>query len=190
MRTLAARAFELIAHLRSMFRWKYDRLLQSFIDRIADKLFNRTTSRASRTFGYKKMNEKERDDLRAQLRKVKDARRGKQLVFFGDGTFSCTQKGHASIPKKKLIKQLAVRGLTFLLCERYTSLRCPCGSHELKNGEKVDGIRVRVHKTDGGVCSVLQSIQDRDEIACINMLLAASSACQGTQWPTHLTRTN
>ena len=143
-----------------------------------------------RTFGYKKMNEKERDDLRAQLRKVKDARRGKQLVFFGDGTFSCTQKGHASIPKKKLIKQLAVRGLTFLLCERYTSLRCPCGSHELKNGEKVDGIRVRVHKTDGGVCSVLQSIQDRDEIACINMLLAASSACQGTQWPTHLTRTN
>ena len=123
-------------------------------------------------------------------RKVKDARRGKQLVFFGDGTFSCTQKGHASIPKKKLIKQLAVRGLTFLLCERYTSLRCPCGSHELKNGEKADGIRVRVHKTDGGVCSVLQSIQDRDEIACINMLLAASSACQGTQWPTHLTRTN
>ena len=38
--------------------------------------------------------------------------------------------------------------------------------------------------------SLTGSIQDRDEIACINMLLAASSACKGTQWPIHLTKTD
>ena len=186
--TLAARASELVAVERSLFRWKYERKLQSFLDKVADTLFCKTTKRACRRDEYRALDPDERKKLVQRLQEAKanvDAR--KHVVFFGDGTFSCTQRGHASIPKKRLLKQLAVRGLTFLLCERYTSLRCPCGHDDLKNGEEhTDGMRVRVHKTNGGTCDVLNNVKDRDELACTNMLLACATACRRAPWPAHL----
>ena len=188
MQTLAARAGELVTFARSMFRWKYERRLQSFLDTVADRLFDRSTSRASRTQDYRQLDESARDELRRRLRDAKALRAEKNVVFFGDGTFASTQRGHASIPKKQLLKQLAVRGPTILLCERYTSKRCPCGQCDLKNGETIGGTRVRVHGTDGGVCNVLRVVQDRDELACVDMLLAASSACRRASWPPHLLR--
>ena len=45
-----------------------------------------------------------------------------------------------------------------------------------------------VMRRTGGVCDVLKSVRDRDELACVNMLLATSSVLRHTQWPHHLTR--
>ena len=67
---------------------------------------------------------------------------------------------------------------------------CPCGQDELKDfssnthGDK----RVRVHKTTGGVCDVLQLVDDRDETAAINMTLASLAATRHASWPRHLCR--
>ena len=137
------------------------------------------------------MTHEKRAELIQKLRQRRHQKRDnprKNVVFFGDGTFSCTQKGHVSIPKKRLLKQLAVRGLSFLICESYTSKRCPCGQHDLTDKTFTDGKRVRVHKTDGGVCNVLKAVCDRDEIACVNMLMVAASAIKKSPWPTHLLR--
>ena len=38
-----------------------------------------------------------------------------------------TVQGHIPIPKKTIVKALAVRGLTFLVDEFNTSKMCPCG---------------------------------------------------------------
>jgi hypothetical protein len=188
MATLASRVTELVCEARSQFRWKFERRLQSFLDKVADRLFQRTSSRVKRQDEASSLTPEQRAELKQRLRDAKAMRASKNVVFFGDGTFSCTQRGHVSIPKKRLLKQLAVRGLTFLLCEKFTSKRCPCGHDDLRDGEGNDGVRVRVHRTDGGVCNVLQTVRDRDELACVNMLLATSTALRRVDWPAHLTR--
>ena len=125
---------------------------------------------------------RERED-----RRQKDPRR---IVFFGDGRFKCTMRGNPSIPKKKLLKRLAVRTVTVLLDEHKTSQQCPCGGGKLKDFANHDvSKRVRVHKTDGGVCNVLGQVNDRDELAVVNMILAVRSALTHTAWPKHLCRT-
>ena len=186
---MSERASELVTFKRSKVRWKYERKLQSFLDRITDQMLDRTSCRASRQENVKCLSSSERTELQSQLRDKKWAREGhKNVVFFGDGTFSCTQRAHVSIPKKRLLKHLAIKGLVFLLCERYTSKRCPCGHSELDDGIHAGGKRVRVHKTTGDVCAVLHAINDRDELACVNMLMAVSSCINHTTWPEHLRR--
>jgi len=77
--------------------------------------------------------------------------------------------------------------LTFLLGEYNTSKMCPCGTDELitpKGG--ANGKRVRVHKTSGDACSVLQLVDDRDETADVNFGLAALNSVRGYAWPSHL----
>ncbi|MCP4901137.1 MAG: hypothetical protein GY906_29560 [bacterium] len=94
------------------------------------------------------------------------------------------------MPKKKqLLKRLAVRTVTVLIDEFRTSKQCPCGGGELRDGStKNDGKRVRVHKTDGGVCNLLLHVDDRDELATVNMLLATQSVLHQKPWPSHLCR--
>ena len=124
-------------------------------------------------------------------RTSKERREGtkRRIVFFGDGQFKCTLRGNPSIPKKRLLKLMAVRGLTVLLDEYNTSKMCPCGHAELVNLKTTtNGKRVRVHKTDGGVCSVLKRVDDRDETANIQQLLASGTAMTHTPWPSHLLR--
>ena len=86
-----------------------------------------------------------------------------------------------------LLKVMAATGLTFLLGEYNTSKMCPCGTDELitpKGG--ANGKRVRVHKTSGDACSVLQLVDDRDETADVNFGLAALNSVRGYAWPSHL----
>ena len=98
-------------------------------------------------------------------------------------------RGNPSIPKKKLLKYMAVRGLTILIDEYKTSKMCPCGKSELiTQKQEASGKRVRVHKTDGGVCAVLKRVDDRDETATVQDLLVAGAAMQHLAWPTHLCR--
>ena len=160
------------------------------------------------------LKESERETLREELHDKRDHIRKaspRRLIFFGDGTFSCTMKGNPSIPKKKLLKRLSVQGPTILIDEYRTSKQCPCGQSELftpstssKDGSRSDPVerfRVRVHKTDGGECDILRIgnrsgrdlrsprvIKDRDELACMNMLLIAESAIKHSCWPSHLCR--
>ena len=116
-------------------------------------------------------------------------------------TRSChaMSRGHAPMPKKKILHELGVRGPTVLIDEYYTSCTCPCGQflENAKKGPPSPGgssseevVRARVHKTIGGEpCKVLEEIQDRDELACTQMLLSALSALRGEPWPRHLRRT-
>ena len=84
---------------------------------------------------------------------------------------------------------MAAIGLTLLIGEYNTSKMCPCGIDELitpKGG--ANGKRVRVHKTTGDVCSVLQMVDDRDETTDVNFGLATLKSIQGLAWPLHLCR--
>ena len=42
------------------------------------------------------------------------------------------------------------------------------------------------HLTTGDVCSVLQMVDDRDEISDVNFGLSALKSIQGARWPLHL----
>ena len=133
-----------------------------------------------------------RQELCERMHHMRQERKSKcerRLIFFGDAQFSCTMRGNPSIPKKKLLKQMAVRGLTVLLDEYNTSKMCPCGNAELTNQIRSNnGKRVRVHKTDGDVCNVLEVVKDRDEISTIDMMLIAASIFKHNKWPSHLCR--
>ena len=187
--TIGARFDELFHELRLKFKWKHVRKLQSFLDRMADDSFGLQLLRFKRRAARAEM-DIDQQKLKNELQEQRAARREedpkRRVVFFGDGTFKCTLRGNPSIPKKKLLKQMAVRGLTFLLGEYKTSLMCPCGHDSLTN--QSSGKRVRVHKTDGGICSILSQCDDRDELATINMLCAVATALKHDDWPAHLCR--
>ena len=130
----------------------------------------------------------ERTVLRQKLRDARKRKREEKTVaFFGDGTFKSTHRGKVAVPKKALLKVMAATGLTFLLGEYNTSKMCPCETDELitPKGSATDK-RVRVHKTSGDACSVLQLVDDRDETADVNFGLAALNSVRGKAWPSHL----
>ena len=54
-----------------------------------------------------------------------------RVACLGDGTFG-HMKGYAPVPKKRLAKILATKGLTIMLDEFYTSRQCPCGISNYK----------------------------------------------------------
>ncbi len=73
----------------------------------------------------------------------------------------------------------------FMLAEWGTSKYCPCGLSELciLNG------KIEFKKNvDVPECVYLQRTQDRDELATLNMLLAAIHCCYGMGRPEHLCR--
>ena len=112
----------------------------------------------------------------------------KQVVLFGDGTFKSSMRGRVSVPKKSILKALAARGLTFLLGEYKTSKTCPCGQDDLKTPSGSSNSRVRVHKTSGGQCAVLQKVRNRDETASVQFLCCGIRSVRGQAWPAHLRR--
>ena len=118
----------------------------------------------------------------------KERRLRPTVVFFGDASYGPTMRGHNAIPKKGILRELCHRGLTFLLDEHKTSKMCPCGQDELKTTHG----RLRAHKSDGGVCSVLAHSSttdcDRDALASLNMLRCALCALRGKNRPSHLCR--
>ena len=116
------------------------------------------------------------------------------VAFMGDGQFK-HQKGYAPVPKKKLIKTLATKGMTVVLDEFRTSSECPCGNSELDNIDSDnESYRLRRHKTfeQGNPCCVECSIgsesMDRDVLAVINFCLCATASLHGQERPNHLCR--
>lgn len=197
MASLLERSAELISVARAHHRWRRARMLQKHLGRVADGLFDRCSLRAGRqpSAPQTPLSIEELQELRAKMKKAREAKRAsgiKNVVFFGDGTFG-HRRGNAPVPKKKMLHELAVRGLTLLLDEYNTSKHCPCGQ-VLKNEnpttqERRETHRVRVHKTFGDdACDILARRDDRDELATINMLLIVLRTLRDLPWPTHLLR--
>lgn len=186
---LGARLREHASMRRANFNWHAWKMSVQHFDRMCDRMFGLQSVQKERTEkrgeAWSHIEKKRiRDGMHAE-------RRQKTIVFFGDGLFSCTMRGNPSIPKKHILRVLSLRGLTCLLCERNTSKRCPCGKSDLMdcpNAQVRGGARVRVHGTDGGLCTFLAHCNDRDEVAaCGNMQLAAHSCIRkGRSWPQHL----
>jgi hypothetical protein len=81
-------------------------------------------------FKYGELTSEKRAELTEELhlrRRLKASSQSRQrVVFFGDGSFSSSMRGSASIPKKEFLRLLVVRGPTVLLDEFRTSKMCPC----------------------------------------------------------------
>ena len=184
--TLEVRANELLTTARSAMKWAQKRSLMRFIGRLCDKLLDRTSTRPGKN---EPPNDSElQNQLRLKLRRIRQERVNvRTVVFFGDGTFGPTMRGHNAIPKKGILRELCHRGLTFLLDEYYTSSMCPCGQDKLKTTSG----RLRAHKSDGSTCSLLSQLGDkcdRDALASFNMLSCALCALGGKGRPSHLCR--
>jgi len=185
--TFEVMATELTHTGRAIARWQASRSLQRFLATVTNRIFQNASTRMYRQ-PVVVHTEAERTVLQQKLRVARQRKREEKTVaFFGDGTFESTHRGKVAVPKKALLKVMAATGLTFLLGEYNTSKMCPCGTDELitpKGG--ANGKRVRVHKTSGDACSVLQLVDDRDETADVNFGLAALNSVRGYAWPSHL----
>ena len=203
--TLKVRFDELVCESRSKIRWRATQRHMQFISQLCDKMFDRSTLRFKRqhklytcssqqghsaALSSSLTNEAEgqRRDAEVRLHEKRVHRRARpnSIVFFGNGTFGPSMRGHNSIPKKRILHELSHRGLTFLLDEHRTSMQCPCGMDELTTTAG----RNRAHKSDGTCCSLLQSIGncDRDALASLNMIQCALCAICGAKRPLHLCR--
>lgn len=157
---------------RSMDRWRDTRKAMSALARIAD-----------RVWGIKKRKKGEPHLPKNEKKRT--------IVLIGDGSFGDT------FPKKKFVRALASRGLTIVLDEYNTSSMCPCGESKLQDTSAIFQVasddaprRPRCHKAaeHEGPCHVMSTFllnqldTDRDELACMQMLLAAHKGlCYGTR---------
>ena len=164
---------QLVTIHKSRVRWKQIRKTTSWLSKVANKVFNQEK-------GHTK----------------KEEQSVKRVAFLGDGTFK-HKKGHAPVPKKKLAKVLATKGLTVMLDEFYTSKQCPCGGSELEDNpdtSQTEDLRLRRHKTIGqnGNCCVECTLgadkMDRDVLAITNFLLCVKCALGDESRPNHLCR--
>ncbi len=91
--------------------------------------------------------------------------REKPIVFFGDGSWSA-RRGCAPMPRKALVKRVAVRGVVIVSDEYRTSKACPCCrcSGEMKDVTGTHRVRSCENSADGGAAPgcVAHRI-DRDE---------------------------
>ena len=190
LNSLKVRAAELVCTARSVVRWQRKRKMASFIGRLCDRLFDRTSLRWKKNVPPAQLDAETVTALRAQLRQRVRQRKGERtVVFFGDASFGPTMRGHNAIPKKGILRELCHRGVTVLL-EYRTSKMCPCGHDELKTTTG----RLRAHKSDGATCSLLSrlnnSMCDRDVLASLNMVQCAMCALGGEDRPGHLCRSS
>lgn len=119
----------------------------------------------------------------------------KHIVLFGNGSFSA-KKGHASCPRKSLVRSLASRVLVGILDEFRTSKNCSggCGS-EMVGVTKVKRVRQCSTVINAGVnpcpLSGLNGSSfrcDRDESSTINFDLIGYQSLIYKRWPEHLKR--
>lgn len=134
------------------------------------------------------------DKLSNKIAFDKDKR--KNVVLFGNGSFKA-KKGHASCPRKVLVRSLASRVLIGILDEYRTSKRCPggCGG----DMEDIKEKRMRRCTTDlYDSCCDLSSDSDeddennfccdRDRSATINFCRIGYESLINRTWPEHLVR--
>lgn len=138
------------------------------------------------------------DKLSNKIAFDKDDR--KNVVLFGNGSFKA-KKGHASCPRKVLVRSLASRVLVGILDEYRTSKRCPGGC----GGEMEDIEENRMRRCTTDLCDsscILSSGSggenddaeednfscDRDRSATINFCRIGYESLVNCTWPSHLVR--
>jgi len=151
-------------------------------------LFRELSSKQRRIVRYniKKSIQKCMDKLADRImKKPKDAPSDEvRVVFYGDGRFR-PQKGHVSVPTKKVIKYCSYRGIIVVLSERGTSKYCPsCTDGQMKDigGRR----RIRRCTSDPNAvspCVFTYTDIDRDDCATISMALCASQAIKSHTRP-------
>lgn len=118
----------------------------------------------------------------------------KNIVLFGNGSFRA-MKGHASAPRKKLVRAICSRVNVGMLDEFRTSKMCPggCGGDmtDVQGGQRVRqcttvsvGVENPCPLFENGVAFRC----DRDASATLNFCLAGYCGLVRKSWPTHLLR--
>ncbi|CAN0031019.1 unnamed protein product [Ectocarpus sp. 13 AM-2016] len=118
----------------------------------------------------------------------------KNIVLFGNGSFRA-MKGHASAPRKKLVRAICSRVNAGMLDEFRTSKMCPggCGGEmtDVQGGQRVRqcttvcvGVENPCPLFENGVAFRC----DRDASATLNFCLAGNCGLVRKLWPTHLLR--
>ena len=125
------------------------------------------------------------------------------VVFFGNGSFKA-KRGSAPVPRKKLVRALAIRTTVFMLDEFRTSKMCPggCGSL-MEDVEGEEGYRMRrcSNVSDAGVALLPENcplrardnspfVCNRDESATVNMTKCCHSSLCGRPRPPTLCRSS
>ena len=125
------------------------------------------------------------------------------VVFFGNGSFRA-MKGSAAVPRKKLVRALAIRTTVFMLDEFRTSKMCPgeCGA-VMENVEGEGGYRMRrcSNVSDAGVAFPPENcplwarnnrpfVCNRDESATVNMARCSIASLCGRARPPTLCRSS
>ena len=125
------------------------------------------------------------------------------VVFFGNGSFKA-MRGSAPVPRKKLVRALAMRTTVFMLDEFRTSKMCPggCGA-VMENVEGGDSYRMRrcSNVSDAGVGLLPENcplwarcsspfVCNRDESATVNMTMCCHASLCGRTRPPVLCRSS
>lgn len=125
------------------------------------------------------------------------------VVFFGNGSFKA-MRGTAPVPRKKLVRALAMRTTVFMLDEFRTSKMCPGGCGSLMEDVEGDGgyrMRRCSNVSDAGFaltptnCSLWAEnstpfVCNRDESATINMTKCCHASLCGRPRPPTLCRSS
>jgi len=178
----------LLNPMRAVHRWREARTRMRALARLADKIWS---TRAVD-------NRRHRAASRASVAEgVAPPVKLKRIVALGDGMFS------GGFPKKPFARELAMRGPTPIISEFYTSKMCPCGTCKLEDvpnagrPQPLDASRrPRRHIGHRGSINLCCAIQpfldlgretDRDELACMNILLCmANGLAPRSSRPSHL----
>jgi len=118
----------------------------------------------------------------------------KNVVLFGNGSFK-SKKGHASCPRKDLVRSLASRCLVGMLDEFKTSKMCPGGCNsEMKDDTEENRMRRCTIDLNETPCCLSSGnhnfVCDRDRSATINFCRIAYDSLLLKKWPVHLQRAN
>ena len=195
-KTYYATFFKEKMHLtRRIRRWRSFRKSMSALAKMADSVAG-TESKREEQYKIKTSNlsDEEREILLSKLQTKLD--RTSRVVFFGDGQFRTGGHGHASVPRKALIHQLACRSLCCLTSEFGTSKYCPgCGS----TMEDVEGeTRTRSCSNscrEGPSACCLQVGEkcyttDRDDCGAVGIMLCGANPVVGNGRPKQYCRTS
>ncbi|KAG5181022.1 hypothetical protein JKP88DRAFT_279177 [Tribonema minus] len=101
----------------------------------------------------------------------------RRIVFFGAASFK-PQKGHASCPRKKLVRVLACRAVVGMTPESGSSCRCPGCGERTRSGP---GYRTRECTSTPADCPLVAaglSVFDRDNGAEVTIALRGVCACR------------
>jgi len=104
-------------------------------------------------------------------------------MFFGKASFQA-QKGRASAPRKKLIREFATRGVVLMVSEYNTSQKCPgCHSqttedsvNRIRSCENVSGCLLR-ENSDSGKFNM-----DRDDVGSTNIGIRGTGIVLGLSY--------